>query len=77
MLVPFSAHGQSEQALRAALLARRGWAQVLAEEALTPSALAAAADRAAGMIRPCPDGLDLDGARRSAELVAYRAGDAR
>jgi len=74
VLVPFSAHGQSEQALRAALLARRGWAQVLAEEALTPSALAAAADRAAGMARPCPDELDRDGAQRSAELIAYRAG---
>ncbi len=73
VLVPFSAHGQSEQALRAALLARRGWAEVLAEEALTPSALAAAADGANRMSRPCSDGLDLDGARRSAEIVADRA----
>ena len=70
VLVPFSAHGQSEQALRAALLERRGWAQVLAEDALTPARLAAAADRAAVMRRPCADGLDLDGARRSAEMIA-------
>lgn len=76
VLVPFSAHGQSEQALRAALLERRGWAHMLSEVALTPSALAAAADRAAAMERPCPDGLDLDGARRSAEIVADRAGGA-
>lgn len=76
VLVPFSAHGQSEQALRAALLARRGWAQVLAEDALTPAGLAAAADRAAVMARPCADGLDLDGARRSGELVAEFAAGA-
>jgi predicted glycosyltransferase len=76
VLVPFSAHGQSEQALRAALLARRGWAQVLSEQALTPAALAAAADRAAGMARTCADGLDLDGARRSADFVASLAGGA-
>ncbi|MDH3701147.1 MAG: glycosyl transferase [Alphaproteobacteria bacterium] len=76
VLVPFSAHGQSEQALRAALLERRGWAHMLPEAALTPSALAAAADRAAGMERPCPGEIDLDGARRSAEFVADRAGGA-
>jgi len=39
------------------------------EAALTPAALAAAIDRAAARPRPAPDAIDLDGARRSAELL--------
>ena len=76
VVVPFSTHGQSEQALRAGLLAERGWLCVADEATLTPERLAAAIDRAAAAPRPDPHGLDLDGARRSAALIARLAGAA-
>ncbi len=73
VLAPFSAHGQSEQALRARRLAQRGWAQVVESGRLNPRALAAAIDRA--WRGPPPDSrfLDLDGARRTASMVAALA----
>ncbi len=73
MLAPYSAHGQSEQALRAHRMAQRGWAQVVEGGRLNPRALAAAIDRA--WRGPPPDcrGLDLDGARRTASMVAALA----
>lgn len=70
VLVPFSAHGQSEQAARAARLAARGWSHVVPEESLNPDRLAAAIDRAMASAPPCIDGLDLDGARKSAACLA-------
>ncbi len=70
VLVPFSTHGQTEQAFRARRLADRGWAHLVEEESLTPHGLAAAIDRTAQSDRPRPDYLDLDGARRSAVLLA-------
>jgi predicted glycosyltransferase len=39
------------------------------ENALTPAALAAAIDRAAGAPRPAPDAIDLNGAQRTTELL--------
>lgn len=75
VLVPFAAEGESEQTLRAGLLAARGGFEVLAEAELTPAALAGAVDRAARRPRPAPGAIDLDGARRSAELLrAWRHG---
>jgi predicted glycosyltransferase len=68
--VPFSAHGQTEQAFRARRLAAHGWAQVVAEETLTARRLAQALDRAVAADRPDPAGIDLGGAARSAELLA-------
>ena len=70
VLVPFSSHGQTEQALRARRLAARGWAEVVAEEELTPARLAAAIGRALANDAPRTDGIDLDGARRSAAVLA-------
>ena len=70
VLVPFSSHGQTEQALRARRLAERGWAEVVAEEELTPARLAAAIGRALANDAHRPDGIDLDGARRSAAILA-------
>jgi predicted glycosyltransferase len=69
VLVPFAAGGESEQTLRATLLAERGLVQMVQEAALTPATLAAAVDRAAARPRPAPGAIDLGGARRSAELL--------
>jgi predicted glycosyltransferase len=69
VVVPFAGGTESEQALRATLLAERGLLHVVEEAALTPAALAAAIDRAAARPRPQPGAIDLGGARRSAELL--------
>jgi predicted glycosyltransferase len=69
VLVPFAGTAESEQTLRATLLAERGAATMLAEKALTPENLAAAVNRAARAPQPPADVVDLDGARRSAELL--------
>lgn len=68
--VPFAGGAETEQALRARCFAERGLVEVLEEPALTPRALAAAADRAAARPRPAAGGIDLDGARKSAALIA-------
>jgi predicted glycosyltransferase len=70
VLVPFAAGAESEQTLRAKLLAERGLVEVVEEAALSPARLAAAVDRAAAAPRPAPGAVDLGGARRSAELLA-------
>ena len=69
VVVPFAAGAESEQTLRAALLAERGLLEVVEEARLAPATLAAAIDRAAARPRPAPGAIDLDGARRSAELL--------
>jgi predicted glycosyltransferase len=69
VLVPFTGAAESEQTLRASLLAERGAATVLAENALTPENLAAAVNRAARAPQPPADLVDLDGARRTAQLL--------
>jgi len=73
VVVPFSEHGQSEQLHRARLLAARGGITLVEEDGLTPAALAAAIDRAAAGPRAQTAGIDLDGARSSAELIAAAA----
>lgn len=70
VLVPFAAHGQTEQAFRARRLAERGWALVVEEDGLAPKRLAAAIDRAAAGNRPRPEGISLDGTARSAALLS-------
>lgn len=69
VLVPFAAGAESEQTLRATLLAERRLVHVVEEAALTPATLAAAIDRAAAQPRPAPGAIDLGGARRCAELL--------
>jgi predicted glycosyltransferase len=69
VLVPFAAGTESEQMLRARLLAERGLLHMLEEDSLTPMTLAAAIDCAAASPRPSPGAIDLGGARRSAELL--------
>ena len=68
VLVPFAGNGQTEQPLRADLLRARGRAELIAENALVPSALAAAIDRA--LASPVPEiALKRDGAAESARLI--------
>lgn len=69
VLVPFAGSAESEQTLRATLLAERGLLEVVEEATLTPATLAAAIDRAAARPRRAPGMIDLGGARRSAELL--------
>jgi predicted glycosyltransferase len=69
VLVPFAGGGESEQTLRAQLLAERGATVMLDESALTVDNLAEAVNHAARAPRPPADLVDLDGARRSAELL--------
>lgn len=73
VVVPFSEHAQSEQLHRARLLAAKGGITLVEEERLTPETLAAAIDHAAAGPRAQATGLDLGGARRSAELIAAAA----
>lgn len=70
VVVPFAGGSETEQTLRARRFAERGLLELLEEGALAPHALAAAIDRAAGRPRPGPGAIDLDGARRSAVLIA-------
>lgn len=73
VLVPFNRHDETEQAQRAALLAQRGGFQVIAESDLSPATLAAAIDHACDNPPPDPSGIDLDGAARTAEIMAKLA----
>ena len=69
VLVPFAGGSETEQTLRATILAERGRLQVVEESALAPEVLAAAIDRAASGPRPKRGAIDLGGAERSAVLV--------
>jgi predicted glycosyltransferase len=75
VVVPFAGGQETEQALRARCFAERGLLETLEEAALTPQALAAAIDRAAHRPVPAAGAIDLQGARKSAELIAHLAQD--
>ena len=70
VVVPFAGGHESEQTLRAHCFAERGLLEIVPESALAPATLAAAIDRAARRPRPAPGEIDLQGARRSASLIA-------
>jgi predicted glycosyltransferase len=70
VIVPFAEGAESEQSLRAALLAERGVLGVLAPTELTAQNLAAAIDRHHGPAASFT--LDLDGARRSGDILLRR-----
>ena len=70
VLVPFADGVETEQTLRATILAEHGRLQVVEESELAPEALAAAIDRAAHGPRPLAGAIDLGGAERSAVLLA-------
>jgi predicted glycosyltransferase len=69
VLVPFAAEGETEQSLRARLLADRGRVLVVDEATLTPETLAAAIDEALSRPATVLEGLALDGAAATARAV--------
>ncbi len=69
ILVPFDAHGEREQVIRAQRLAALDGFTVLRLGELTPAALAEAAERAAAGPRRGAPAIDLDGARRAAATI--------
>ena len=68
LVVPFAAAGEDEQTRRAKLLAGLGVVRVVDEPELAPESLAAIVGTALGRA-PADAGLDLDGARRSREVL--------
>ncbi|AZO32201.1 MULTISPECIES: glycosyltransferase family protein [Mesorhizobium] len=72
LLVPFAAGGETEQTVRALMLEELGLATVLMEKDLTPGGLAQAIEQA--LVGPTPSAhrLDLEGARRSAQILRER-----
>lgn len=73
VLVPFSQHGETEQSVRATLMARRGLFQMLPEQDLTPNALAEAIDAAHDGPAPHPSDIDLEGAAMTARIMSELA----
>ncbi|MDZ4735962.1 MAG: glycosyltransferase [Rhodospirillaceae bacterium] len=70
VVVPFADGGESEQTVRARLLAARGLLELVEADALTPASLAAAIDRADEKPRGTgAAAIDLDGARQTAALL--------
>ena len=69
VLVPFAAAGETEQTVRAQLLADAGRAVVVPEAGLTPQALAGAVDRALAAPPPAKLAVDCDGAAASARAL--------
>jgi predicted glycosyltransferase len=73
VVVPFAGGHETEQSLRAHCFAERGLLQMVEESVLSPETLAAAIDLAARKPRPPPGAIMLDGAQRSAALIAQLA----
>jgi predicted glycosyltransferase len=72
LLIPFAAGGETEQTARAIRLKRLGLADVLPEEGLDAAGLTCAVERALAGPPPPPHGLDLDGARRTADILRHQ-----
>jgi predicted glycosyltransferase len=73
VLVPFETATETEQRTRAERLVKLGLAEVVWESGLTPRTLAGAIDRAWRARRGQGPAFALDGAARSADLVAALA----
>lgn len=69
VVIPFAGGEETEQALRANLLAERGLLQVLREADLTPAALAQRIDQALAMPKAAGNAIRLDGAAETVRLV--------
>lgn len=74
VLVPFETATESEQGVRAEQLERAGLATAVRTSALSPQVLARAVDAAMAMPRGQAGRVDLEGAARTAGLVARLAG---
>jgi len=78
VLVPFAAGAETEQTLRAELLAARGRAAVVLEATLSPATLAASVDAALAEPRhQAAVSVDRNGAARTAAIVAAIAAEPR
>jgi predicted glycosyltransferase len=77
VLVPFAAGGEREQTLRAERLADRGLAVAVNEASLDAPVLAEAIGRALAGGRRDSAGIDLDGAERTAAMIAVMISDGR
>lgn len=74
VFVPFGQGRETEQRTRAARVEAEGRAICLPEALLDPARLAEAIDRADALVLPPPGRVDLDGAWRTAEIVAGLVG---
>ena len=74
VVVPFAGAAETEQTQRARCFEAHGLLEMVEERALSPQALAGAIDRAARKPKPGAGRIDLDGAARSAALIAKWAG---
>jgi predicted glycosyltransferase len=74
VMVPYVGHKETEQTLRARLLAERGAIDIVEEAALSPATLAAAIDRAVRRPRAAQLAIDMNGAARSAALLVEWTG---
>jgi predicted glycosyltransferase len=70
VMVPFAGGAETEQGLRAQVLAEQQWIDIVEESALTPQSLAQAINRAAGRPPLQAGAIRLDGADTSARLMA-------
>ncbi len=70
VIVPYAGGEETEQTIRAGLLAERGLVRVVEERHLNPTQLAAAVTAAETSKPPAAPGVRLDGAKTSATIVA-------
>lgn len=76
VVVPYEGGVETEQRIRADLLAAAGALEVVTEDALTPQTLGTAMERARIRPRDAVPAVDLDGARKTAAYVMDRLGQA-
>jgi predicted glycosyltransferase len=69
VIVPYAGGTETEQTLRAQLIADRGGLHVVAEETLTPEVLAAAVARALAAPPANSGGIDMNGAEATAQIM--------
>ncbi len=72
LLVPFAKGGETEQTARALRLEKLGLADVLPEDGIDAAGLSRAVEGALAKPPPPPHGFNLDGARRTAEILRER-----
>jgi predicted glycosyltransferase len=72
VLIPFAAHGETEQTRRATGLAARGLATVIDEMALDAASLGTAIETALRQPQPSSSELNLDGAVNTAKILHQR-----
>ena len=77
VVVPYETPSETEQRLRADLLAARGLLGIVPAAALTPATLATAIDAAIRRGKPSESQVDLDGAANTAALIARLLAESR